>query len=141
MDDKNGRPIGWAALAVHVDDCPGVGSSDRIIDYIKAGIMVQYECVHGPWKKVLGFKFTCTENTVIMSAEHTIETMYNTYNNFSDPETKYLVYRVWMRHLHYTHNLAGEPPPPVVKPSKKGPTAAKVLTTKEKQNFLLLVGL
>ena len=43
MDDKNGRPIGWAALAVHVDDCPGVGSSDRIIDYIKAGIMVQYE--------------------------------------------------------------------------------------------------
>jgi len=29
------------------------------------------------------------------------------YNNFSDPQTKYLVYRVWMRHLHYTHNLAG----------------------------------
>jgi hypothetical protein len=385
MDDKNGAPIGWAALAVHVDDCPGVGSSDRIIDYIKAGIMVQYECVHGPWKKVLGFKFTCTENTVIMSAEHTIETMYNTflinhpkydarlpgrdvkltageapagndprlfaylemqtetrsllglllwvslaypqishcvnkacgfmsnpshevnayakhialhlyqypvavkwggatdlelsqpspppftegekemglhfaadaspddaargitggvgmlcggaiitvsarqhlatpdmhanevlaagtimhkivplrglltemripqeqgtplyidsastvfvaqsrgavkksawirrraevlteafdmgecdprkieeYNNFSDPETKYLVYRVWMRHLHYTHNLDGEPPPPVIKPSKKGPTTAKVLTAKEKQDFLLLVGL
>ena len=46
-----------------------------------------------------------------------------------------------MRHLHYTHNLDGEPPPPVVKPSKKGPTAAKVLsvlTTKEKQDFLLL---
>ena len=43
--------------------------------------------------------------------------------------------------LHYTHNLDGEPPPPVVKPSKKGPTAAKVLTTKEKQDFLLLVGL
>eukprot|EP00964_Phaeocystis_antarctica_P086236 scaffold54590_cov104-Phaeocystis_antarctica.AAC.1 len=63
------------------------------------------------------------------------------YNNFSDPETKYLVYRVWMRHLHYTHNLDGESPPPVVKPSKKGPTAAKVLTTKEKQDFLLLVGL
>ena len=50
-------------------------------------------------------------------------------------------YRVWIRHLHYTHNLDGEPPPPVVKPSKKGPTAAKVLTTKEKQDFLLLVGL
>ena len=63
------------------------------------------------------------------------------YNNFSDPETKYLVYRVWMRHLHYTHNLDGEPPPPVVKPSKKGPTTAKVLTTKEKADFLLLVGL
>jgi len=29
-----------AALAVHVDDCPGVGSSDRIIDYIKAGSAV-----------------------------------------------------------------------------------------------------
>jgi hypothetical protein len=43
MNDKNGAPIGWAALAVHVDDCPGVGSSDRIINYIKAGIMVQYE--------------------------------------------------------------------------------------------------
>jgi len=63
------------------------------------------------------------------------------YNNFSDPETKYLVYRVWMRHLHYTHNLDGEPPPPVIKPSKKGPTTAKVLTAKEKQDFLLLVGL
>ena len=28
---------------------------------------------------MLGFKFTCTENTVIISAEHTIETMYNTF--------------------------------------------------------------
>ena len=36
-------------------------------------------CTHGPWKKVLGFKFTCTPATVSMSAEHTIETMYNTY--------------------------------------------------------------
>eukprot|EP00964_Phaeocystis_antarctica_P061662 scaffold36863_cov96-Phaeocystis_antarctica.AAC.1 len=63
MDDKNGRPIGWAALAVHVDDCPGVGSSDRIIDYIKAGIMAQYECVHGPWKKVLGFSSSRAQKT------------------------------------------------------------------------------
>ena len=39
----------------------------------------QYECKHGPWKKVLGFKFTCTNESVTMSAEHTIETMYNTY--------------------------------------------------------------
>jgi hypothetical protein len=38
-----------------------------------------------------------------------------------DADYKYLVYRVWMRHLHYTHNLDGEPPPPVIKPSKKGP--------------------
>ena len=35
------------------------------------------------------------------------------FNNFSDPQTKYLVYRVWIRHLHYTHNLKGDPPPPV----------------------------
>ena len=41
------------------------------------------------------------------------------YNNFSDPQTKYLVYRVWMRHLHYTHNLAGDPPPPVDKSSTR----------------------
>ena len=64
--------------------------------------------------------------------------------SLQSPETgtvKYLVYRVWMRHLHYTHNLDGEPPPPVIKPSKKGPTTAKVLTAKEKQDFLLLVGL
>ena len=78
-DNKKGRPIGWAAMCVHVDDCPGVSSSDRLTDYIKAGIMVQYECKHGPWKKVLGFKFTCTDDSVTMSAEHTIETMYNTY--------------------------------------------------------------
>ena len=77
--DKNGAPYGWATLAVHVDDCPGVGSSTRIIDYIKAGIMVQYECTHGPWKKVLGFNFTITSNSVSMSAAHTIESMYNTY--------------------------------------------------------------
>ena len=55
--DNNGAPYGWATMAVHVDDCPGVGSSTRIIDYIKTGIMVQYECTHGPWKKVLGFNF------------------------------------------------------------------------------------
>ena len=77
--DKNGAPHGWATMAVHVDDCPGVGSSSRIIDYIKSGIMVQYECTHGPWKKVLGFNFNITNDSVSMSAEHTIEAMYNTY--------------------------------------------------------------
>ena len=125
-----------------MDDCPGVGSSDRIIDYIKAGIMVQYECVHGPWKKVLGFKFTCTENTVVMSAEHTIETMYNT---FLINHPKYDA-RLPGRDVKLTAGEApagNDPrlPPPVVKPSKKGPTTAKVLTTKEKEDFLLLVGL
>ena len=41
--------------------------------------MVQYECTHGPWKKVLGFNFTITDVSVSMSATHTIESMYNTY--------------------------------------------------------------
>ena len=27
-DNEKGRPIGWAAMCVHVDDCPGVSSSD-----------------------------------------------------------------------------------------------------------------
>ena len=40
-------------------------------------------------------------------------------DNFSDPQTKYLVGKVWMRHLHYTHNLKGEPPPAPVKGPKK----------------------
>ena len=40
-------------------------------------------------------------------------------DNFSDPQTKYLVGKVWMRHLHYTHNLEGEPPPAPVKGPKK----------------------
>ncbi len=40
-------------------------------------------------------------------------------DNFSDPQTKYLVGKVWMRHLHYTHNISGEPPPVAVKNKKK----------------------
>ena len=64
------------------------------------------------------------------------------YNNIADPQTKYLTYKVWMRHLHYTHNLDGEPPPPVEKVSRsKGPTTTAVLTKKEKEKFLLHVGL
>ena len=63
------------------------------------------------------------------------------YNNFADPQTKYLTFKVWTRHLHYTHNMSGEPPPPVDKPSKKGPSAAKVLNAKEKATLLLAVGL
>ena len=60
------------------------------------------------------------------------------YNNFADPQTKYLTFKVWKRHLH---NFSGEPPPPVDKPSKKGPSAAKVLNAKEKETLLLTVGL
>ena len=30
--------------------------------------------------------------------------------NFADPQTKYLTYKVWSRHLHYTHNLEGDAP-------------------------------
>ena len=32
-------------------------------------------------------------------------------DNFSDPETKQLIIRTWKRHLHYTHNFPGDPPP------------------------------
>ena len=78
-NDKHGRPNGWAVLAVHVDDCPGIASSERMINYIKAGIETQYKVTHAPWKKVLGFKFECTDTTVTMSAEHTIEVMYKTF--------------------------------------------------------------
>ena len=28
-----------------------------------------------------------------------------------DPQTKYATVQVWLRHLHYTHNLDGDPPP------------------------------
>ena len=69
--DKNGAPFGWATMAVHVDDCPGCASNDRIINYIKSGIATQYECTHGTWKKVLGFVFRFANNTATMSAEHT----------------------------------------------------------------------
>ena len=40
-------------------------------------------------------------------------------DNFSDPQTKYLTAKVWLRHLHYTHNISGEAPPVVVKNKKK----------------------
>ena len=40
-------------------------------------------------------------------------------DNFADPQTKYLVGKVWARHLHYTHNLDDEPPPVAAKSSKK----------------------
>ena len=78
-NDKQGRPVGWCMLAVHVDDCPGIASSQRIMDYIREGIETQCKVTHGPWKKVLGFKFTCTDNTVIMSAEHTVAMLYETF--------------------------------------------------------------
>ena len=31
----------------------------------------------------------------------------------------HLTTKVWLRHLHYTHNISGEPPPVVVKNKKK----------------------
>ena len=40
-------------------------------------------------------------------------------DNFADPQTKYLTTKVWLRHLHYTHNISGEPPPVAVKNKKK----------------------
>ena len=46
-------------------------------------------------------------------------------DNFADPQTKYLTTKVWLRHLHYTHNISGEPPPVAAKNKKM----AAVLTT------------
>ena len=40
-------------------------------------------------------------------------------DNFADPQTKYLTTKVWLRHLHYTHNIPGEPPPVHTKIKKK----------------------
>jgi hypothetical protein len=45
-----------------------------------------------------------------------------------------------MRHLHYTHNLAGDPPPPVDKSSKKM-SPSSVLVNMTKKNFLFAMGL
>ena len=46
--------------------------------------------------------------------------------NFADPQTKYLTYKTWARHLHYTHNFKGDPPPRAEKKKK----IAAVLTPK-----------
>ena len=46
--------------------------------------------------------------------------------NFADPQTKYLTYKPWARHLHYTHNFEGDPPPRAEKKKK----VAAVLTPK-----------
>ena len=48
--------------------------------------------------------------------------------NFADPQTKYLSYKTWARHLHYTHNFKGDAPP---RAEKKKNTAA-VLANVEK---------
>ena len=47
-----------------------------------------------------------------------------------------------MRHLHYTHNMEGEPPPPIEKVTKsKGPSTSAVLCKKAKEKFMLSIGL
>ena len=48
-----------------------------MVDFIIGGIQVQYECTHGRWKKVLGFRFNVNdkESTVTMSCETVIEEM------------------------------------------------------------------
>ena len=40
-------------------------------------------------------------------------------DNFADPQTKYLTTKAWLQHLHYTHNMPGEPPPVHTKVKKK----------------------
>ncbi len=47
-------------------------------------------------------------------------------DNFADPQTKYLTTKVWLRRLHYTHNISGEPPPVAVKNKKKVVTVDEV---------------
>ena len=46
--------------------------------------------------------------------------------NFADPQTKYLTYKTWARHLHYTHNFKGDAPP---RAEKKKKTAATLVLT------------
>ena len=41
-------------------------------------------------------------------------------------QTKYVTTKVWLRHLHYTHNILGEPPPVAVKNKKKVVTIDEV---------------
>ena len=62
-------------------------------------------------------------------------------DNVADPQTKYLIRRVWCRHLHYTHNFQGEPPPPPEKTGKKGPSVRKVEEIKNKEKLMAAVGL
>ena len=47
--------------------------------------------------------------------------------NFADPQTKYLTFKTWARHLHYTHNFKGDAPPRAEK--KKKTAAALVLSS------------
>ena len=74
-------PPGWAMIATHVDDVPGVATSALMIEYILNAIRVVYACEMVPWKKVLGFKVTVDDKagTVMMSCEAVIEAMYRTY--------------------------------------------------------------
>ena len=52
--------------------------------------------------------------------------------NFADPQTKYLTYKVWSRHLHYTHNLEGDAPERgEPNKMKKAKVAATTWTTNE----------
>ena len=52
--------------------------------------------------------------------------------NFADPQTKYLTYKVWRRHLHYTHNLEGDAPERDEPNNKnKAKVAATTWTTNE----------
>ena len=41
------------------------------------------------------------------------------WNNVSDGYTKRIPYDVYIRHMHYTHNLPGEPPPRKMKGAAK----------------------
>ena len=62
---KQGEPPpGWAMIAVHVDDLPGVATSTEMIEFILDTIRVVYACEMVPWKKVLGFKVVENKTTI-----------------------------------------------------------------------------
>ena len=58
-------PPGWAVIATHVDDVPGVATSELMIEYILGAIRVVYAYECSPWKKVLGFKVSVDDTQFV----------------------------------------------------------------------------
>ena len=54
-----------------------------------------------------------------ITAAEQIADLINAISDSGNAQTKYLVGKVWARHLHYTHNFDGEPPPVAAKATKK----------------------
>ena len=52
-------------IATHVDDVPGVATSELMIEYILGAIRVVYACECSLWKKVLGFKVSVDDTQFV----------------------------------------------------------------------------